>query len=63
MDIFETGHINKDTLLITFQRKGRSVQVSEIEAMLREVGFATDINIDYATFEKLIVAPEAAPKV
>ena len=27
LDIFEAGKINKDSLVITFQRKGRSVQV------------------------------------
>jgi len=28
LDIFETGQINKDTLLKTFQRKGRNIEES-----------------------------------
>ena len=53
--VFETGFINKDTLAITFQRKGRSLQTSEVASMISELGFDADVNIDYDTFERLVV--------
>ena len=47
LDIYETKSINKDTLLKTFERKGRSLSEDEVTAMLHELGFDTDVNIDY----------------
>ena len=55
LDIFETGFVNKDTLVITFERRGRFIPAETVEAMLSEVGFTADANIDFAAFERLIV--------
>ena len=31
------------------------MDMSEVVSMLQEIGFDTDVNIDYATFERLIL--------
>ena len=47
--------INKDTLVIIFERRGRFVPTETVESMISEMGLDKDANIDLETFECLMV--------
>ena len=45
LDNHEQGYLTKESLLLTFQRNAREIEMHQVESMMEELGISVDAKI------------------
>ena len=54
MDNHEQGYLTKESLLLTFQRNARDIEMEQVGEMMQELEINADTKIEYEQFRSLI---------
>ena len=54
LDNLHQGYLTKESLLLTFQRNAREIDLEKVESMMQELGISADAKIYLEQFRSLI---------
>ena len=55
LDNYDHKYLTKESLLLTFKRNAREIELEQVESMMEELGINADAQIDLEQFRSLIV--------
>ena len=55
LDNHEQGYLTKESLLLTFQRNARDIEMEQVGSMMQELGIDNDAKIELEQFRSLIL--------
>ena len=55
LDNYDHKYLTKESLLLTFKRNAREIELEQVESMMEELGINADAQIDLEQFRSLII--------